>query len=150
MRTGEPGVRNRLMPSARPILGHCLRLTWILLAGLTVAFCVAMQRAWHPTWLSVGMTIVAGLVLIWAASGVVGSMLGSAAARRCVSMALGLCSLVSLSPAAVRASMPWEDPADFSGSPAAVLIGLVVMTVFFGLFVGAPLMLMAALARSGV
>jgi len=137
------------MRTIRPIFDHSLRLIWTLFAVLIVVFCVLMQRAWHPNAISVGLTILAGLMALFTAFGVVGSVCGSTTARRNLPLAMGLGSLVALAPGAVRAAMPWEDPTDFSGSPMAVLLGIVVTTVFFGVVVGIPMAMMALAARSG-
>lgn len=135
------------MPSLRPVLGHSLRLIWTLFAALIVAFCVMMQRAWHPTGISVGLTVLAGLLVVFGAYGVIGTAAGSARARDRLPLAMGLGSLVALAPGCVRAAMPWEDPSDFSGSPMAVLVGIGVMTVFFVIVVGVPMLAMAIAAR---
>ena len=110
---------------------------------------IRMATAWHPTLAAQGVAYASaclsvGLLFLCLYALFVPS---AQRIRRNTSRAFLIVSLVGFAPALSRALLPWEEPGTGSGSPLAVLIGLVFLAAAGFVFVTAPMLLVWLITR---
>ena len=118
-----------------------IRLCTSLISICAAALAVLLGFSWYPNAFSMGFGVAAAALALLAAVAAFAECVGSRVASRATPWVFRIASLVGLAPAAVRAALPWEEPGTGYGSPMATLIGIVVLTGFFGVIVTIPMVL---------